>query len=434
MRTRHATIVHRASIHTTLIPDLDGETFKPCCSAQVWQCRLLVSLDLLRLRYQVVPLVWFLVLLRFVLASIVMALTRLRLPARSLVVLVLLSCTFASASSTQNGTLSKASFQNTKSATVQSTSESSSDVISASSTVTHSDVSSTRTYGLGDFVASGMGMSAESESSSGTVGEEPTDEPLGTGSSRTSQALSSDLSIEQDEESITPTTRATDGLGLVSTNLTSVASIGTAVSPKPTNATATETGYIPDNPNTIPPDPPILYNQSFTLSGDCWNQWSQFWSASSLVAEYDFYKHEYTTTFTTTESSMWMVTSTFLSFYTTTVRGGQFPLTTYSTLAPVTDFDWFGTPTTTWTTTQTTYDLTQMDVRPNASLPVPSCALPTLVSECQSSWDRYITHKTAREDLPFDSDGPPGCNAFATTTIPISCKGPISTWASVRSS
>jgi hypothetical protein len=129
-----------------------------------------------------------------------------------------------------------------------------------------------------------------------------------------------------------------------------------------------------------------------------------------------------------------MSTSTFLSFYTTTVRGGQFPLTTYSTLAPVTDFDWFGTPTTTWTTTKTTYDLTQMDVRPNASLPIPSCVLPTSVPQCQSSWDRYIKHKTAREDLPFDADGPSGCNAFATTTIPISCKGPISTWASVRSS
>lgn len=153
-----------------------------------------------------------------------------------------------------------------------------------------------------------------------------------------------------------------------------------------------------------------------------------------MVTQYEFYKHEFTTTFTTTESSMWMSTSTFLSFYTTTVRGGQFPLTTYSILAPVTDFDWFGTPTTTWTTTKTTYDLTQMDVRPNASLPIPSCVLPTSVPQCQSSWDRYIKHKTAREDLPFDADGPSGCNAFATTTIPISCKGPISTWASVRSS
>ena len=131
---------------------------------------------------------------------------------------------------------------------------------------------------------------------------------------------------------------------------------------------------------------------------------------------------------------MWMSTSTFLSFYTTTVRGGQFPLTTYSTLAPLTDFDWFGTPTTTWTTTETTHDLTQMYIRPNASLPTPSCVLPTFVPQCQSSWDRYVHHVTAYDDLPFDPDGPSGCDAFATTTIPIGCKGPISTWSSIRSS
>jgi len=375
------------------------------------------------------------------LASIItMAGIHVRSPLHSLMVSMLLLCgavaSASASSSIQNGTFSGASFQNTTSASGQRTLESSSENYSGTSAAASSDVSSTSTHGVGDFVAAGIGMSTESEYSSSIVGEESTGQPLVTGTSlsRTLQDLSSSLSSEQDDESITSTTYTSEGLAFMSNNLTLGTNLGTAVLPKPTNATATETGYIPDNPNAIPPDPPILYNQSFTLSGDCWNQWSQFWSASSLVTQYEFYKHEFTTTFTTTESSMWMSTSTFLSFYTTTVRGGQFPLTTYSTLAPVTDFDWFGTPTTTWTTTKTTYDLTQMDVRPNASLPIPSCVLPTSVVQCQSSWDRYIKHKTAREDLPFDADGPSGCNAFATTMIPISCKGPISTWASVRSS
>jgi hypothetical protein len=356
---------------------------------------------------------------------------------RSLVVLMVLVCSAAAfSSSSQNGTLPKASFRNTTSPTLQRTTDSSSDASNTASTEASGDFSSTSTQGVGDFVAFGMGMSAEGDSSSSIIGEDPTDEPLatGTGLSRTLTDLGSSLSSDLEVHSTSSTTRASEGLAFASTNFTIASNLGTAVRPKPTNATATETGYIPDNPNTIPANPPILYNQSFTLSGDCWNQWSQFWSASSLVTEYDFYTHEFTTTFTTTESSMWMVTSTFLSFYTTTVRGGQFPLTTYSTLAPVTDFDWFGTPITTWTTTKTTYELSQMDVRPNASLPVPTCVLSSSVPECQSSWDRYITHKTAREDLPFDADGPSGCNAFATTTIPIGCKGPISSWSSVRSS
>lgn len=393
----------------------------------------------MRLRYQVIPWFGFLVLLRFVLGSIAMALVRLGISSRSLVLLLLLgfsALASSSSSSSQNGTLTKVSFRNTTSATGQLALKSSSDVFSTSSTATRSDLSSTSTYGIGDFVASGMGMAAESDSSKGILGEETTDKPsiTGTDLSRTSQIFSSSLSSEQDDESIPSATRASHGLALLSANLTLDTNLGTAVRPKPTNVTTTATGFIPENPNAIPPDPPILHNQSFTLSGDCWNQWSQFWSASSLVGQYAYYKHDFTTTFTTTESSMWMSTSTFLSFYTTTVRGGQFPITTYSTIAPVTDFDWFGTPTTTWTTTQTTYDLTRMDVMPNASLPIPSCVLPTLVSQCQNSWDRYITHKTSHEDLPFDPAGPSGCDAFATTMIPISCKAPISTWASVRSS
>lgn len=363
---------------------------------------------------------------------------RLRFLACSLVVLLLLVCSAlaSSPSSSQNGTLATASFLNTTFATVPSTSNPPSDGIRASSTASYSDVSSTITYGLGDFVAAGMGMSAESDSSSGIVGEESTYKPsvIGTGLSGTSQKLNISPSSERGDESTKSATRVSEGLAFVSNNSTLEENLGTAARPKPTNATATETGYIPENPNAIPPDPPILYNQSFTLSGDCWNQWSQFWSASSLVTQYEYYEHDFTTTFTTTESSMWMVTSTVLSFYTTTVRGGQFPLTTYSTLAPVTDFDWFGTPTTTWTTTQTTWELVGLDVRPNASLPIPSCVLPTLVPQCQSSWESYIHHQTAREDLPFDIGGPSGCDAFATTTIPISCKGPISTWSSVRSS
>lgn len=357
---------------------------------------------------------------------------------RSLVVLMVLVCCALASSQTQNSTFSKASFRNTTSANVQRTMDPSSEASTTASSEINGDLSTTSTQGVGDFVAFGLGMSAGKNSlSSGIVGEESTDEPSTTeeGLSRTlTDDVGLNLSSEEDDKSTSSTTRASEGLAFVSTNLTVASNLGTAARTTPTNATVTETGYIPDNPNAIPPDPPILYNQSFTLSGDCWNQWSQFWSASSLVTQYEFYKHEFTTTFTTTESSMWMVTSTFLSFYTTTVRGGQFPLTTYSTLAPVTDFDWFGTPTTTWTTTKATYDFTQMDVRPNASLPIPSCVLPTSVPECQSSWDRYITHKTAREDLPFDADGPSGCNAFATTTIPISCKEPISTWSSVRSS
>lgn len=343
----------------------------------------------------------------------------------------MLLCSTVASSSTRNATVSGGSFQNTTSAA-----DSTSSSVDATPTGAQNDVSSTSTHGVGDFVAFGVGMSASSGTSSSTFGETSsnTTSIIETKSSHAIEDLNSSLSSEQDDESVTSSTHPSGNLPHVSTVLTNATKSMTAVQLKPTNATPNETGFFPDNPNAIPPNPPILHNQSFTLSGDCWNQWSQFWSASSLVTQFDYYTHDYTTTFTTTESSKWMSTSTFLSFYTTTVRNGQFTVATYTTLAPVTDFEWFGTPTTTWTTTETTHDLTGLSVMPNASLPQPSCALPTLVPQCQSSWDRYISHKTAPEDLPFDIGGPTGCDAFATTMIPMSCKEPVSSWASVRSS
>jgi hypothetical protein len=315
-------------------------------------------------------------------------------------------------------------------------------------------------HGLGDFVAFGMGMSTSSETSSSissgtstdtfpstsfptsnassghTGSDNSTDHAsvIGTGFSRTPQDLKSRPSSEQGDESVASTTRASKGLAFASANFTDASYTGTAVRPKPTNTTASATGFIPDNPNPYPTDPPILYNQSYTLTGDCWNQWSQYWSAVSLATSENWYHYEFTTTFTTTESSVWWSTSTVPSFYTTTESAGQFLVATYTTTAPVTEYDLLGSATTTWTTTETTSDLTLLSIMPNMSLAVPSCVLPSLVPQCQASWERYINHMTDPEDLPFNIDGPTGCDAFATTTIPMSCQEPISTWASVRSS
>ncbi|KAM0720354.1 hypothetical protein Q7P37_004490 [Cladosporium fusiforme] len=173
--------------------------------------------------------------------------------------------------------------------------------------------------------------------------------------------------------------------------------------------TSFPSGFIPDSPNKIP-EPKIRYNMSFTLTGDCWDQWNQFWVASVLAEGYAYMDMPHTTIYTTTESDLWMSTSTFLSFFTTTVSAGQFAVTTYTTTALRTDYEWFGTPVSTWTTTNTSPKL----------------------SRCQKQWDEHWYALTG--PMPYDNEGPSGCDAWATTTIPWSCHGPLSTWSSVRNS
>lgn len=360
-----------------------------------------------------------------------------------LLVLLMLPCFTLASSPAQYATLREASFRNTTLAAGRPTSSLSSRSISTTSTTTDSDVSSASTHSMGDFIAFGMGMSTSSGLSSETSSEVNVLSHISTNTTSDRETSLSHASYDP-VSSLSSGRRSDSPTAMVHTNgsrthaptvLTETASVGTILGPKPTNATIIKTGFIPDNPNAIPPDPPISYNQSFTFSGDCWNQWSQFWSASELVTRVGYYSHGLTTTYTTTESSRWKSTSTVLSSFETTVSNGQFPVTIYSTLAPVTDFEWFGTPTTTWTTTETTWDNTRQSIMPNASLQQPACVLPTVVPQCQSSWDEYVATKMrVSTDLPFPISGPPGCNAFATTTIPLSCQAPLSTWSSVRSS
>jgi hypothetical protein len=363
-----------------------------------------------------------------------MAFFRCTTPSHWLLLLVLLCCEFC-LSLTQNATFSQASFRNTTSTAVRRTSDSSSDVSSTMFTSANSDVSTASTRGLADFVALGLGISTSSGSSGSISGDTVTATTLVTRESlwHASHGLETDLLSERLNDSTTPMTHMVESPTSVPTNATNIAT-NFHSSSNNTNATASQTGYIPDDPYIQPPIKPVVYNQSFTLTGDCWNRWSQFWSAESLVTRIGDYYFKVTTTYTTTESDLWMSTSTVLSFYTTTVRNGPFPVTTYSTLAPVTEFDWTGTPTTTWTTTQITSEYQRLSMMPNAILTGPSCVLPSIVPQCQSSWDRYLNFKTGNPDFTFDPAGPPGCNPSATTTIPISCKGPISSWNSVQSS
>jgi hypothetical protein len=299
---------------------------------------------------------------------------------------------------------------------------------STSETSTSLFTLSTTARGVGDFIAQGLGMSGTSDSST----TETSNLATSLESSRTLPTLASNPHSQASNDTIPAAAQqsasSTQALPASQMNL------GTISHTRLANSSAYPTGYYPmEDPTT----PPVWLNRSLTLSGDCWNQWSQFWSAKDWPVQQWTSNSESTYTFTSTEGSKWISTSTILTFITTTVFNGRFPVTTYSTTGTEHEYKWYtGTPTETWTATRTVNPGYSVIEGPSVSLQSPPCVLPSIVPQCQASWDSWVDWTTRGQALSSwgPESGPPGCNPQATTMIPLSCQAPISTWESVRSS
>jgi hypothetical protein len=230
---------------------------------------------------------------------------------------------------------------------------------------------STTAHGLGDFVAQGLGMSGTSDSSTAETSNIATS----LGSSRTLPTLASNPHSQASNDSISVAAQqsASSAQALPAPQT----GIGTISHTRSANFSAYPTGYYPmDDPTT----PPAWLNRSLTPSGDCWNQWSQFWSAKDWPVQRWTSNSESTYTFTSTEGSKWISTSTVLTFITTTVFNGRFPVTTYSTTGTEHEYKWYtGTPTETWTATRTVDPGYSVIEGPSVSLQSPSCVLPSIV-------------------------------------------------------
>jgi hypothetical protein len=332
---------------------------------------------------------------------------------------------YALASSPAHNTTSNhVAFANNTGQRLQSSSPSLSPDFSTAMAGLGQSASSTTAYGMGDFIAMGMGMSDTSDLPSTDISK------IATSSETSSSEISpSYRSSQTSDGSAGATTQQNTSSIEVSTTTSKDILHGTGTA----NSSTKPSGYIP-----IGTEPPVWGNQSHTLtfSGDCWNQWSQYWSAEALPAEEITYL---STRPGGTETSFniegdYLSTSTILSSYETTVFNGRFPITTYTTLAPKTVYDWIsGTPTTTVYFTHTIIsEFFEVVTRPTPSLQSPLCILPSSVSQCQQSWDSYIGSQKEKRDIRARDDGPPGCDPAATTEIPWSCQAAISSWNSAR--
>jgi hypothetical protein len=343
---------------------------------------------------------------------------------------MLLCCHRAIASSpAHNSTVRKASLTNTSTFTSQPFSVLPQSGFSSSeprSTVTKTQ---STTQGLGDFIAQGFGLSSAQQTSSS--------EAAATYGSADSSSASLSLAFLSSNQAIKEptTTGAQQNASISPAPPLALSSMTASSQGRAMNSSTNQSGYYPIE---LPTTPPEGFNRTLTLSGDCWNQWDQYWSAQDWSTQtWTYWRSE---TYWT-ESSIyipenhWMSTSTVWSFITTTVHNGRFPITTYSTTAPHPVYVWFtGTPTETWTNTRTEGEIyASVSTGSIASLPSPSCVLPSTVSQCQESWDWWVNEQTASQEVAWAADEPTGCNPSATTMIPSRCRPILSSWSSQES-
>ncbi|KAF7198062.1 hypothetical protein HII31_00418 [Pseudocercospora fuligena] len=152
---------------------------------------------------------------------------------------------------------------------------------------------------------------------------------------------------------------------------------------------------------------------------DCYASWQQYWTASraSLLSNYSYTPSSTpVTTFTSTNeeafSAQPLTTSTYITTIDTEIPivNGGFTISTQtilSTSSYVYTQSSEPASTSTWTWTYTSY----ATVAPNATVsvpPKPTCTLPSVVPDCQSSWENWITTQLIPSPTP-----PPHCDIDA---------------------
>lgn len=288
-------------------------------------------------------------------------------------VLVALVCTTALAST---GTTSyRNSTSSLLSHSLGSTRSLSSSAVQTGGSSTHPGISSTTVanHGIGDFVASGLGL-------------------LGKISTEASSTLSATKVF----------LNATSTRSPVGTGAASVGSAGAS---------------------------PLSANVSGAY---CWQQWSSYYSASALLTSQTLFVPGVGSN-TNTNTNFSTLSGHFSTATTVTEFNGAFPVSTYeTTLVESTSLS----PIATWTTTQTFTGESKETIPPSATITPPPCVLPSVVPQCQSSWSNWIHHKFASMPYPNDGPpGCPeyGTTLPASCAAPLSAwSSSVSAWTNIE--
>lgn len=183
-------------------------------------------------------------------------------------------------------------------------------------------------------------------------------------------------------------------------------------------------------------DPATLRgNRSYTLSftGDCWQQWNQYWSAILSASEVKTWiDMSSTITITNTLASVSASTKRFSGEVTVTDKNGVFAQTTFVTIiATSQSLIYSSFPLETVTETKTLDLGHQTDPFDTITIATPSCILPSRIPQCQSSWEDWISG-----NLASFVTAPAECSSYVNSDLslqPLSCQGPLSKYEQSKS-
>jgi len=142
--------------------------------------------------------------------------------------------------------------------------------------------------------------------------------------------------------------------------------------------------------------PPTTGNVTISFAGDCWEQWSSYWFASSSVSNV-FTSVSMLTTSTSTDTiwSISVTTEHFSGTTTVTVKNGAFAQKTYTTITQtsIEVVTLTSSPLNTILRTKTWSASYLSRLSENVTVLRPTCVLPMQVPECQSSWETWASQK-----------------------------------------
>ncbi|KAK5709051.1 hypothetical protein LTR17_020114 [Elasticomyces elasticus] len=153
---------------------------------------------------------------------------------------------------------------------------------------------------------------------------------------------------------------------------------------------------------------------------ECYSSWDKWLSASWLetwgtYVDYTTFTTSWTTTAPAYNGSTYVATETLDT--TQTILNGMFPMTTETVHTTYTSSETIASTPAKTSTGGGTFTYSSLSTQ-NNTLAKPTCVLPSIVSQCQSQWDRWITTQLVPGPTP-----PPHCDINAgflqnTNTVP----------------
>jgi hypothetical protein len=187
------------------------------------------------------------------------------------------------------------------------------------------------------------------------------------------------------------------------------------------------TSSIPTTPETT--SPTISGNYTLDFTRDCWEQWNSYWSAtSSASSAWTWVYVPTTSTYIFTEWSISETTERLFDTTTVTVKNSAFPQTTFTTVTEtsIAYVPLASSPTSTIEKVLT-WNNGYITSLCGGTIVQPTCILPSLVTECQSSWEDWVSKKY--ESYP---EAPTECSSYeykAVSLQPESCQAPLSSYS-----